>query len=226
MTEHPNIIQIYDTFLVPDSMELYLVFEAMEGDLYQLIRSRKGRHFEFGLLSSIFHQIVSGLNHIHSAGVVHRNMRPESILVTTTGIIQYSSIPQVLGTDVTMREIIVIVKITNVNKENDNVEPFMTLARRYHAPEVLLQSRNYSYPVDMWALGTIMVELINLKPLFKGASETDVLIQICDILGDPYDDHRLDARGRPIGGGIWNVGIDMAMARNFTFPPVRSSSLE
>src|ERR1700728_368458 len=175
MTEHPNIVQIYDTFLVPYSMELYLVFEAMEGNLYHLIRARsKGRlfHFATGLLSSIYHQIVSGLNHIHSAGIVHRNMRPESILVTTTGIFQYSSIPQALETDV-MMDLIAIVKITDVNKENDNVEPFMTLARRYHAPEVLLHSRDYSYPVDMWALVVIMVELINLTPLFKGASETD-----------------------------------------------------
>jgi serine/threonine protein kinase len=226
MNEHPNIVQIYDSFLVPDSMELYLVFEAMEGDLYRLLKTRNGRHFAVGFLSSIFHQIVTGLNHIHSAGIVHRNMRPDSILVTTTGHFLYSSFPLTSSHSSKILDIIATVKITNVNKKNDNVEPFITLARQYHAPELLLQSRNYSYPVDMWALGTIMVELINLKPLFKSTSETDGLIQICAILGDPTDDYSPDARGLPIGGGRWKMRVNMAMARKFTFPLVRPPSLE
>lgn len=38
--------------------------------------------------------------------------------------------------------------------------------KSYRAPEVLLGSRNYSYPVDMWSVGCILWEMINNKVLF------------------------------------------------------------
>ncbi len=50
--------------------------------------------------------------------------------------------------------------------------------RWYRAPEVLLKSSDYSNPVDMWALGTIMAEVVNLRPLFPGEKEADQLFLI------------------------------------------------
>ena len=56
---HPNIIPLYNSFLLPESKELYFVFEPMEGHLYQLIKSCHGRRpFASGLVESIFRQIV------------------------------------------------------------------------------------------------------------------------------------------------------------------------
>lgn len=45
--------------------------------------------------------------------------------------------------------------------------------RRHRAPEMLLRSTDYSVQVDTWALGTILAELVNLKPLFPGQGEVD-----------------------------------------------------
>lgn len=56
---------------------------------------------------------------------------------------------------------------------------------RYRAPEVLLRSTEYSFPVDLWAIGAIFAELITLDPLFPGESEIDQIYRICDILGSP-----------------------------------------
>jgi serine/threonine protein kinase len=56
---------------------------------------------------------------------------------------------------------------------------------RYRAPEVLLRSTEYSYPVDLWAIGAIFAELITLEPLFPGESEIDQIYRICEILGSP-----------------------------------------
>jgi meiosis induction protein kinase IME2/SME1 len=74
---HPNIIPLYDAFLMPETKELYFVFECMEGNLYQLTKSRKGRPLAGGLVASIFYQMLSGLHHIHQAGYFHRDMKPE-----------------------------------------------------------------------------------------------------------------------------------------------------
>jgi serine/threonine protein kinase len=58
----------------------------------------------------------------------------------------------------------------------------------YRAPEVLLGSRHYAPPVDVWAVGTIFVEMVNKRPLFPGDSEIDELYRIFRGLGTPTDD--------------------------------------
>jgi len=72
----------------------------MEGHLYQFIKSRHGpRPFASGLVASIFRQIVHGLHHIHASGYFHRDMKPENILVTTTGHHWYPNLSPIAPPD-------------------------------------------------------------------------------------------------------------------------------
>lgn len=48
----------------------------------------------------------------------------------------------------------------------------------YRAPEILLGSRHYSTPVDVWSVGCIFAEMVNHRPLFPGDSEIDELFKI------------------------------------------------
>ena len=48
----------------------------------------------------------------------------------------------------------------------------------YRAPEILLGSRQYSTPVDVWSVGCIFAEMVNQRPLFPGDSEIDELFKI------------------------------------------------
>ncbi|EPQ60631.1 protein kinase, partial [Gloeophyllum trabeum ATCC 11539] len=222
---HPNIIPLYDAFLLPTSKELYFVFESMEGNLYQLIKSRKGRPLAGGLVSSIFKQVVSGLHHIHASGYFHRDMKPENLLVTTTGLYDYTPVSPVAPPNAPMeKDVVVIVKLADFGlaRETKSKPPYTEYVstRWYRAPEVLLRSRDYSNPVDMWALGTIMAELVNLRPLFPGQGEIDQVGRICEVLGDPAGDYGHDARGKSIGGGRWARGIKMAKCVGFAFPKV------
>ncbi|BAF10618.1 Os03g0108800, partial [Oryza sativa Japonica Group] len=57
----------------------------------------------------------------------------------------------------------------------------------YRAPEILLGSRQYSTPVDMWSVGCIFAEMVNQKPLFPGDSEIDELFKIFRVLGTPNE---------------------------------------
>lgn len=56
---------------------------------------------------------------------------------------------------------------------------------RYRAPEVLLRSTNYGSPIDIWAVGCIMVEVYTFRPIFPGTSEIDQIFKICSVLGTP-----------------------------------------
>ncbi|KAF7360554.1 hypothetical protein MVEN_00786500 [Mycena venus] len=219
---HPNIIPLYDAFLVPDSKELYLVFEPMEGNLYHLFKARKGRPFAGGLTSSIFRQLAAGLDHIHSSGYFHRDLKPENVLVTTTGLCDYQSVsPTALPDAPPEKDIIALIKLCDFGlaRKIRSLPPYTEYisGRWYRAPEVLLMSNTYSSRVDMWSLGAIMAEVINLRPLFPGTDTVDQLAKICDILGDPSDVYGFDAHNNPVGGGPWPRGIQMAASNGFAF---------
>ncbi|KPV78646.1 uncharacterized protein RHOBADRAFT_7642, partial [Rhodotorula graminis WP1] len=111
---HPNIIPLYDAFLLPTTRELYFVFECMEGNLFQLTKSRKGRPLASGLIASIFYQTLAGLHHCHGHGYFHRDLKPENLLITTTGLADYpaSSLYALPGAP-PEKDVIVIVKLAD-----------------------------------------------------------------------------------------------------------------
>lgn len=199
----------------------------MEGNLYHLIKARKGRPLAGGLVSSIFDQIVSGLHHIHNSGYFHRDMKPENVLVTTTGLFDYVSLSPIAPPNAPPeKDVVAIIKLADFGlaRETKSNPPYTEYVstRWYRAPEVLLWSRDYSNPVDMWALGTIMAELVNLRPLFPGTDQADQLFRICEVLGDPSSDY--DINSRPMGGGAWPQGVQMANMRGFHFRKVRAET--
>ncbi|KAG2754204.1 kinase-like protein, partial [Suillus brevipes Sb2] len=222
---HPCIIPLYDVFLSSETSELYFAFEAMEGNLYQFMKARKGKGRALGtcVLSCILGQLAAGLCHIHSSGYFHRDLKPENILFATPGL--SDSQPEEGGTN---DEVAIICKIADFDsaREISSTPPYTehVSARWYRAPEVLLKQRDYSAPVDMWALGAIMAELINLKPLFPGSGEIDQINRIVKVLGDP-EDYGVDERGRFLGGGPWDRGLELAGRVGFTFPKVGCVSI-
>lgn len=218
----------------------------MEGNLYQLTKSRKGRPLAAGLVASLLKQMLAGLHHIHQSGYFHRDMKPENLLITTTGLADYpayippssssSSIPanpsssgaSTASTNNNRppeKDVVAIVKIADFGlaRETMSKPPYTEYVstRWYRAPEVILRSRDYSHPVDMWALGTILSEMVNLKPLFPGQSEVDQVFRICEVLGDPTTDYGKDENGRIRGGGYWDRSYKMAKSVGFSFPKIQ-----
>lgn len=59
----------------------------------------------------------------------------------------------------------------------------------YRAPEILLGSKKYSTPVDIWSAGCIFAEMAQKRPLFAGDSEIDQLFKIFRVLGTPDDNN-------------------------------------
>ncbi|CAO3611844.1 unnamed protein product [Mucor hiemalis] len=176
MTFHPNIVQLFESFIGP-TKDVYFVMEYMNGgNLYQFINERKEANeiINFKEIRSILYQIISALHHLHSVeGIFHRDMKPENLLITTDNF------------NVTTVKLADFGLAADIKKLTWAPYTDYVSTRWYRAPEVLLKSSNYSAPIDLWAVGTIFAELITLKPLFPGLSEIDQLFRICQVLGSP-----------------------------------------
>lgn len=200
----------------------------MEGNLYQLTRTRRGRALAGGLVSSILHQIALGLNHIHSHDHFHFNLCPENILVTSLGLHEYSIVPtspkaKTSLTSSKQRDVIVTIKISGFNlscRKGSKVADVNAGFCWYRAPEVALLDTDYSTPVDMWAYGAIIGEILRLQPMFAGHDGPLLMVRIAEMLGAPSEYSRFDMNGQPTDGGQWPVGKMLAAKAGITLPKV------
>eukprot|EP00929_Paragymnodinium_shiwhaense_P062003 TRINITY_DN3095_c0_g1_i1.p1 TRINITY_DN3095_c0_g1~~TRINITY_DN3095_c0_g1_i1.p1 ORF type:complete len:525 (+),score=125.79 TRINITY_DN3095_c0_g1_i1:184-1758(+) len=160
---HPNIVKLKE--VIRENDELYMIFEHMEGNVYELMKGRVKPLPETKVRNIMF-QTMQALHHVHKGGYFHRDMKPENLLYAGD-----------------------VVKLADFGlaREIRARPPFTDYVstRWYRAPEVLLRSASYNSPLDLWACGAIMAELYTLRPLFPGASESDQLFKICSVVGTP-----------------------------------------
>lgn len=215
---HPNTIALYDVFREHDL--LHIVFECMEGNLYQLIKSRKGLPMAPGLVASVAQQMFRGIEHVHSHGFFHRDMKPENVLITTLGLGEYP-IP---GINSTRQDVLVLAKVADFGlaRSLTSKAPYSGYisTRWYRAPEVLLRSPSYSTPIDVWALAAITAEMVMLEPLFPGANELDQLACIVRLLGTPGDAPQppWQRKSSHYGGGPWKEAEALAERLQIRLP--------
>jgi cyclin-dependent kinase len=154
---------------------LYLVFEYLDTDLKKYIDSHgRGNKnpLPTSIIKSFMYQLCKGVAHCHSHGVMHRDLKPQNLLVDREkGLLKIADLG--LGRAFT-------VPLKSYTHE------IVTLW--YRAPEVLLGASHYSTPVDIWSVGCIFAELARKSPLFPGDSELQQLLHIFRLLGTPTEE--------------------------------------
>ncbi len=164
LKQNDNIIKLKEMIRIED--KLYLVFEYMEKNLYQLITERQSKKFNENQIRCILHQTLQGVAYMHKYGFFHRDLKPENLLVS--------------GEKIKIADFGLAREIRSIPPYTDYVS-----TRYYRAPECILKSTNYNSPVDIWAVGCIMAELYTFKPLFYGGTEKEILFRIASLLGSP-----------------------------------------
>ncbi|KAJ3680977.1 hypothetical protein LUZ60_015466 [Juncus effusus] len=154
---------------------LYLVFEFLDTDLKKFIDTyKKGpnpRPLPPNVIKSFLYQLLKGVAHCHGHGVLHRDLKPQNLLVDKEkGLLKIADLG--LG-----REFRIPLK--------SYTHEIVTLW--YRAPEVLLGTTHYSTGVDMWSVGCIFAEMARRQALFAGDSELQQLLHIFRLLGTPSE---------------------------------------
>lgn len=162
-----NIVGLKD--VVIEDKKLYLVFEFLEQDLKRFLESFAPDKYPDPLLVKNFmYQILKGTAACHSRRILHRDLKPQNLLIDSNGSLKVADFGLARAFAVPIRPY---------------THEVVTLW--YRAPEILLGAIEYSTPIDIWSIGCIFVEMITKQPLFAGDSEIDQLYRIFRVLGTP-----------------------------------------
>lgn len=166
---HPNIVALRDVVYVRN--KLYLAFEFLEQDLAHHLDSRGGLD-DVTSMSYLF-QILCGVAYCHERSVLHRDLKPQNLLLDDRGTIKLGDFG--------------LARAFSTSARRAYTHEVITMW--YRAPEILLGSEIYSTPVDVWSIGCIFAEMVSAKPLFPGDSELDQLHRIFEACGGPCESH-------------------------------------
>ncbi|KAI5298814.1 hypothetical protein KEM56_003762 [Ascosphaera pollenicola] len=145
----------------------------MECDLAAIIRS--GQPLTDAHFQSFIYQILCGLKYIHSANVLHRDLKPGNLLVNADCELKICDFGLARGFSI----------------DPDENAGYMTeyvATRWYRAPEIMLSFPSYTKSIDVWSVGCILAELLGGRPFFKGRDYVDQLNQILHYLGSPSEE--------------------------------------
>ena len=131
----------------------------------------QSRPIVVGNCQFFIYQVLRGLKYIHSANVIHRDLKPRNLLVNSNCDLKICDFG-----------------LARVDDPENNDRALMSsyvATRWYRAPEVILGRKRYTKAVDMWSVGCILAELVGRKPIFPGRDSFHQITLIVSILGTP-----------------------------------------
>ncbi|KAJ5982282.1 hypothetical protein N7451_012382 [Penicillium sp. IBT 35674x] len=186
--QHPNIFQLLN-IVHADDRSLYLVMEFLDLDLKKYMESLpvsdggRGRPLPVestpmatlglgdAMIKKLMAQLAEGLRYCHSRRILHRDLKPQNLLIDRDGNLKLADFGLARAFGVPLR---------NYTHE--------VVTLWYRCPEILRGGRQYSTGVDMWSVGTIFAEMYTRKLLFPGDSEIDEIFKIFRVLGTPDEE--------------------------------------
>jgi len=132
---HPNIVRLYD--VIHSEKKLTLVFEYLDQDLKKYLDDCRGE-IPLALTKSFLFQLLKGVAFCHEHKVLHRDLKPQNLLINRKGELKLADFGLARAFGIPVRSY---------------SHEVVTLW--YRPPDVLLGSRKYSTPIDIWSAGCI-----------------------------------------------------------------------
>lgn len=159
---HDNVIDMHDVWIKGASVMMSLQY--CQSDLRAFMANGL---LPLPLVRSFFRQLCHGTLAIHQNGFLHRDLKPQNILVLNA--------VQIKIADFGMSRMVV----------GDQPKTVEIMTRWYRAPEIILGCKQYGTNVDIWSIGCILGEMALGFVLFPGESDIDTVNRIFKLLGTP-----------------------------------------
>ncbi|CAI8613195.1 unnamed protein product [Vicia faba] len=163
--DHENVIVLKDIIRPPQTNnfnDVYIVYELMDTDLHQIIRSNQP-------LTDDHCRLLRGLKYVHSANILHRDLKPSNLLLNSNCDLKIGDFG-----------------LARTTRETDFMTEYV-VTRWYRAPELLLNCSEYTAAIDIWSVGCILGEIMTRQPLFPGTDYVHQLRLITELIGSPDD---------------------------------------
>ncbi|KAH7675103.1 [RNA-polymerase]-subunit kinase protein [Dioscorea alata] len=183
--DHPNVIKLEGLATSRMQYSLYLVFDFMLTDLARVISRPDGRLTE-PQIKCYMMQLLSGLQHCHENGILHRDIKGSNLLIDKQGMLKIADFG--------------LANYFNPNKKRPLTSRVVTLW--YRAPELLLGTTDYGVGIDLWSAGCLLAEMFAGRPIMPGRTEVEQLHRIFKLCGSPSEDYwrklKLSSSFRPV----------------------------
>ena len=154
---HPNIVEMYD--VGEDNGNFYIVMEYIDGQtLKQLIKKRG--HLTVPEAIDIMLQLTDGLAHAHDAYIIHRDIKPQNIMIQDDGLVKITDFGIAMALNAT--------QLTQTNSVMGSV---------HYLPPEQANGKSSTIKSDIYSLGILMYELITGSVPFKGDNAVEIALK-------------------------------------------------
>lgn len=154
---HPNIVEVYD--VGEDNGEYYIVMEYVEGKHLKGLLKKRGK-LTIPEVVDIMIQVTSGLTVAHDSYIIHRDIKPQNIMILDNGLVKLTDFGIALAMNST--------QLTQTNSVMGSVH--------YLPPEGAL-GKGATLQSDIYSLGILMYELLTGKLPFRGETAVEIALK-------------------------------------------------
>jgi eukaryotic-like serine/threonine-protein kinase len=166
---HPNILTVYEIGRTDENT--FIATEFVDG---VTLRKYMGQRLTLSQVLDVATQIASALVAAHAAGIVHRDIKPDNIMIRADGLVKVLDFGLAKLTEV--QESSANLEATTVV----NTEPGAVLGTvTYMSPEQAA-GREVDARSDIWSLGVVLYEMLTSRTPFEGPSKSHVIVAISD----------------------------------------------
>jgi serine/threonine-protein kinase len=162
LASHPNVVRVVDTGVIEDG-RVYLLMELLEG---RTLREELFYHKSFSPLEacSLGRQLVSALGAAHELGVIHRDVKPSNVFLTSSGAVKLLD----FGVAKVLHE-----GLLGAARKPLTEPGSLMGTPRYMAPEYLLGAKATDGRVDLYSAGVVLWETLTGRSAFPSRDDND-----------------------------------------------------
>uniref|UniRef100_A0A1I8ILC8 Protein kinase domain-containing protein n=1 Tax=Macrostomum lignano TaxID=282301 RepID=A0A1I8ILC8_9PLAT len=149
---HENVVSIVSVLEEPNfPFEIYLLCDLMQTDLHRIIVSPQPLSADH--VKIFLYQLLRGLKFLHSANILHRDIKPGNLLVNSDCKLKICDFG--------------LARVDDPNSQAARSLTLEVVTQYYRAPELLMGAQEYSAAIDIWSAGCIFAELLSRSILFQ-----------------------------------------------------------